>query len=87
VLDQRARERYFADGFLAVPGAVDADWLDRLREVVAVKIEESRALTVSDEQFDLAPDHTAAKPNIRRLGKAVDHPEHRSRRPARSADP
>jgi hypothetical protein len=43
---------------------------------VAAKIEESRRLTASDDQFDLAPDHSTAKPNIRRLRKAVDqHPE------------
>ena len=58
VLDQRARERYFEDGFLTVPGYVGAAWLDRLRAVVAAKIEESRALTASDDQFDLAPDHS-----------------------------
>jgi hypothetical protein len=76
VLDQRARERYFADGFLTVPGYVGAAWLARLRAVVAAKIEESRALAASDDQFDLAPDHSAEKPNIRRLRKAVDqHPE------------
>src|SRR5262245_64525838 len=76
VLDQRARERYFEDGFLTVPGYVGAAWLDRLRAVVAAKIEESRTLAASDDQFDLAPDHSAEKPNIRRLRKAVDqHPE------------
>jgi len=76
VLDQRSRERYFEDGFLAVPGYVDARWLERLRAVVAAKIEESRAVTDSDDQFDLAPDHSAEKPNIRRLRKAVDqHPD------------
>jgi hypothetical protein len=76
VLDQRAREHYFADGYLVVPGYVGPGWLARLRRVVADKIEESRALTASDDQFDLAPDHSAAKPNIRRLRKAVDqHPE------------
>jgi len=76
VLAQRERERYFEDGFLTVPGYVGAAWLDRLRGVVAAKIEESRPLTASDDQFDLAPDHTAEKPNIRRLRKAVDqHPE------------
>jgi len=75
-LDQRARERYFADGFMVVPGYVGAAWLDRLRAVAAVKIEASRTLTASDDQFDLAPDHTAEKPNIRRLRKAVDwHPD------------
>jgi ectoine hydroxylase-related dioxygenase (phytanoyl-CoA dioxygenase family) len=76
VLDQRARERYFEDGFLAVPRYVGASWLERLRAVVVAKIEESRALSASDDQFDLAPDHSREKPNIRRLRKAVDqHPE------------
>ncbi len=76
VLDERRREQYFADGFLVVPGAVDAAWLARLRAVVTAKIEESRAVTASDDQFDLAPDHCAEKPNIRRLRKAVDqHPD------------
>ena len=76
VLDQGKRERYFEDGFLAVPGYIGAAWLDRLRAVVAAKIEESRPLTAADDQFDLAPDHSAEKPNIRRLRKAVDqHPE------------
>lgn len=75
-LDRRQREKYFEDGFLTVPGYVGAAWLRRLREVVAAKIEESRALSVSDDQFDLA---TAVKPNIRRLRKAVDqHPELRA---------
>ena len=76
VLDRRARERYFEDGFLVVPGYVGAAWLGRLRAVVAAKVEESRALPASDDQFDLAPDHSAEKPNIRRLRKAVDqHPD------------
>ena len=76
VLDQRSRERYFEDGFLTVPGYIGTAWLDRLRAVVAAKIEESRSLSISDDQFDLAPDHSLEKPNIRRLRKAVDqHPE------------
>ena len=76
VLDQRQRERYFADGFLAVPRHIGTAWLDRLRAVVAAKIDESRVLTASDDQFDLAPNHSAEKPNIRRLRKAIDqHPE------------
>ena len=76
VLDEPQREQYFADGFLTVPGYLSAGRLARLRAVVAQKVEESRALTASDDQFDLAPDHSAGKPNIRRLRKAVDqHPE------------
>ena len=31
VLDQRQREQYFEDGFLAAPGYVGAAWRDRLR--------------------------------------------------------
>jgi ectoine hydroxylase-related dioxygenase (phytanoyl-CoA dioxygenase family) len=76
VLDQAARERYFDDGFLVVPGYVGRAWLDRLRAVVAAKIDESRTVRVSNDQFDLAPNHSAEKPNIRRLRRAVDqHPE------------
>jgi ectoine hydroxylase len=76
VLDRRARERYFEDGFLTVPGYIGGAWLERLRSVVAAKVAASRALSASDDQFDLAPDHCAGKPNIRRLRKAVDqHPE------------
>ena len=76
VLSQRQREQYFENGFLTVPGYTGAGWLDRLRAVAAAKIEESRALTASNDQFDLAPDHTAEKPNIRRLRRAVDwHPD------------
>src|SRR6476469_8922133 len=72
VLDRAARERYFADGFLTVPGYVGSAWLRRLRAVVDTKIDESRSRSASDDQFDLAPDHSAEKPNIRRLRKAVD---------------
>ena len=76
VLDDRARDRYDEDGFLIVPGYVGTEWLRRLRAVVAAKIEESRARIASDDQFDLAPDHSVDKPNVRRLRKAVDqHPE------------
>jgi ectoine hydroxylase-related dioxygenase (phytanoyl-CoA dioxygenase family) len=76
VLDQRQRERYFEDGFLVVPNYVGKEWLARLRAVVTAKTDESRALSASNDEFDLAPDHTAAKPNIRRLRKAVDrHPD------------
>jgi ectoine hydroxylase-related dioxygenase (phytanoyl-CoA dioxygenase family) len=76
VLAQRERERYFEEGFLVVPGYVGTGWLARLQAVVNAKIEESRALAASDDQFDLAPGHSARQPNIRRLRKAVDqHPE------------
>ena len=70
VLDQRARKRYFDDGFLTVPGYVAPAWLDRLRAVVAEKIEASRALTASDDQFDLAPDHSGDQVGYRSIFSA-----------------
>jgi hypothetical protein len=70
VLDQRTRERSFEDGFLTVPGYVDAAWFHRLRAVVAAKIEESLALTALPgthrgplfEQFDDEGRWTAPSP-------------------------
>lgn len=44
MLDQLERERYFEDGFLTALGHDGLAWLDRLRTVVAAKIEESRGL-------------------------------------------
>jgi len=72
LLSQEARERYFRDGFVVVEGLIGPKWLARLRAVVNSKIEESRHLTASDEQFDLDPAHQANSPRIRRLKKAVD---------------
>ena len=43
VLDQRARMRYFEDGFLTLPGYVAPAWLDRL--LPNVSLEGSRTTT------------------------------------------
>ena len=64
VLDHRRRERYFADGFLAVPGYIDATWLDRLRAVVAMKIDESGT--------DVLPGDVA---NVRAAGRVEFGPD------------
>ena len=78
-LAQRERERYFEDGFLTVPGyvgvACGTTARGRRRQDRA-----SRALTASEDQFDLAP-ITPREPNIRRCGKQGISPElGRSRR-------
>jgi Phytanoyl-CoA dioxygenase (PhyH) len=72
VLTAAQRRRYQEDGFLAVPGLVDAGWLERLREVTAEFVEHSRSLTESNLLFDLEPDHTAEQPRLRRLVSPVD---------------
>ena len=75
VLTQAQREAYFRDGFLAVPGLVGRDWLDRLEAVTAEFIERSRKVAQSDAAFDLAPSHSAASPKVRRLKTPDDqHP-------------
>ena len=75
VLTQAQREAYFRDGFLAVPGLVGRDWLDRLEAVTAEFIERSRKVAQSDAVFDLAPSHSAASPKVRRLKTPDDqHP-------------
>ena len=56
MLDDAQREAYQRDGFLVLPGFVDAAWLERLRSVTAEFIEQSRALTESNRLFDLETD-------------------------------
>ena len=72
VLDAEQRAAYERDGFLALPGFVDAAWLDRLREVTAGFVEQSRALRESNRVFDLEPDHSAERPRLRRLTMPAD---------------
>ena len=76
VLTQAQRERYFATGCLAVERLIPAHWLRRLHELSAAFIEQSRTRTASNEAFDLAPDHRADRPHVRRLRALVDrHPD------------
>jgi ectoine hydroxylase len=76
VLSPAQRERYFATGFLAAPGLIPAEWVGRLRDLADEFVERSRRVAASDEAFDLAPDHSAERPHVRRLKALVDrHPE------------
>lgn len=75
VLTQAQRAFYFANGFLAAEGVVPAGVLDRLRALSDEFLERSRSVTESNDVFDLAPDHSAARPHVRRLRRPVDqHP-------------
>jgi hypothetical protein len=76
VFSQNAREAYFQDGYALAHGAIGEPWLSKLRAVAAAKVEQSRVVSASDDQFDLDPRHTADSPRVRRLKKAVDqHPD------------
>jgi ectoine hydroxylase-related dioxygenase (phytanoyl-CoA dioxygenase family) len=76
VLSQAQRERYFATGFLAAEGLIPTEWLDRLTRLSNDFLEQSRVVGASNEAFDLAPDHCAERPHVRRLRALVDrHPD------------
>src|SRR5437763_12802771 len=76
VLSQAQRRDYFADGFVAVPGLISPDWLDRLIALSDAFLEQSRTVAVSNEAFDLGPEHGPHRPHVRRLRALVDrHPD------------
>lgn len=76
VLTQAQRADYFENGFVAVDGLVPPEWIGRLTARSDAFLQESRSLTESNDAFDLGPEHSAAKPHVRRLRATVDrHPE------------
>lgn len=77
VLTQQQRADYFRDGFLVAHDLIEPSWLERIRAVTAERIEASREVTQSNDDFDLGPDHCPQHPQVRRLRKVVDqHPEY-----------
>lgn len=72
VLSQAEREAYFERGYLCVQSFASRDWLARLNEVTSAFVESSRAETQSGDVFDIAPEHTANAPRLRRI-KSPDH--------------
>jgi ectoine hydroxylase len=73
VLTQEQREFYFREGYLLVPGVIDAGWLARLREATEKLVERSRSVSKSDEIFDLEPGHRSDAPRLRRVSRPVEH--------------
>lgn len=72
VLTQVQRDRFARDGWIALPGLVDAESLDRLRTITAEFVDSSRTLTESNVLFDLDDGHTADEPRLRRLSSPTD---------------
>ena len=76
VLGQAQRQQYFEDGFLTIPNAIPADWIEKLATLSQQFLESSRQFTQSDDIFDIGPHHSPAAPHVRRLRKLVDrHPD------------
>jgi hypothetical protein len=75
VLTRAQREFYFSEGYLLLPEALPAEWIDRLRAATDELIERSRGVTRSDQVWDLEPGHSAQTPRLRRVSAPVDqHP-------------
>jgi hypothetical protein len=72
VLTHVQRERFARDGWIALPGPVDSESLDRLRTISAEFVDSSRTLTESNVLFDLDEGHTADEPRLRRLSSPTD---------------
>ncbi len=67
VLSQAQREKYFTDGFVSVEQIVPRDTLAELQRVTTEFQDKSRAVTISDETFDIGPGHSVDSPVLRRL--------------------
>jgi ectoine hydroxylase len=73
ILTQAQREHFFEHGYLLVPGAAPAAWLERLRFAIAELVEKSRSLTQSDKVFDLESAHSRQSPRLRRIVNPSSH--------------
>jgi ectoine hydroxylase-related dioxygenase (phytanoyl-CoA dioxygenase family) len=71
-LSQAQREQYQRSGWVAVPGLVGSDRLERLRRVTDEFVDASRELTESNILYDLDDGHSADEPRLRRLSSPTD---------------
>ena len=85
MISKKQVDEFWRDGFLVAEDAVDARQLAGMREVLAEWVEESRAHDApfgeptadGRARFDLAPEHTADTPALRR----VNNPSESRRQP------
>ena len=72
VLTESQRGYYLEHGYLFIEKFIGDEWLERLRAETYRHLEASRAVTQSNDLYDLAPVHTKEVPCIRRF----HNPEH-----------
>jgi ectoine hydroxylase len=66
-------DAYRRDGYVALPGVIDADRIAELRAVTGRFVDRSRAINASDNLFDLDPTHCAQTPTLRRIKNPADN--------------
>jgi len=60
-------QRYHRDGYIVVPGVVDAQWLARLRAATERIVAGAAGVDQHDAVYDLEPGHSRATPMVRRI--------------------
>lgn len=75
VLRQEQREFYLREGYLGLPGFVDATAVQRLCQATDRLVDLSRQATTPGRVFGIAPEHTAEKPLLRRLKRPDEQDE------------
>ena len=74
MLSKQQIEFYNEHGYLLVENVVDPEQLARLRDIAYDFIEKSRAVSVSDDVFDLDEGHSAQTPRLTRI--KLPHKQH-----------
>ncbi|MBT4908041.1 MAG: phytanoyl-CoA dioxygenase family protein [Rhodospirillaceae bacterium] len=75
VLSPEQRKCYLTDGYLLVDRLIDGDIIAGLNTVTDEFVARSRQQTKSDKNFDLAPEHSADAPMVRRIKRPDEqHP-------------
>lgn len=75
MLTARQKYTYQTEGYLVVADVLRPAQVEQGRAVVDEFVERSRAVTASDDVFDLEADHTAEAPHLRRIkSPAKAHP-------------
>ena len=67
VLTQAQREQYFRDGYTSVENLLPADLLSDLQATTGDFVDQSRAVSQSDNRFDIGDGHSSDNPVLRRL--------------------
>ena len=62
---------YHENGYIVVEDVLSDDELAALRRVTDEFVERSRAISESDEIFDLEPNHSAERPRLRRIKNPI----------------
>lgn len=75
MLTEQQLSFYRENGYVVVPDVLTPDEVSTLQDVTNGFIDQSRKVAVSNDVFDVEPNHTAENPRLRRLMKPAErHP-------------